>query len=117
SARSSVRLATAINDNGGTGAFSVNGVNIAWTANDSLTTVLGRINSSSANVRASYDPTTDKITMLNLATGAQDIALSDTSGNFLAAVVMTAGSVRIVVTLAQYTITQNDVTTPIQYTN
>jgi flagellar hook-associated protein 2 len=116
-ALSSARLATAVNDNAGTGAFSVNGVNISWTANDSLNTVLGRINSSSANVRASYDPTTDKITMLNLGTGAQDIALSDTSGNFLAATRLTGGAVRTVGAPAQYTLTQNNVTTPIQYSN
>jgi flagellar hook-associated protein 2 len=116
-ALSSARLATAINDNGGTGAFSVNGVSIAWTANDSLNTVLGRINSSSANVRASYDPTTDKLTMVNLGTGAQDIALSDTSGNFLAATRLLAGSVKTVGAPAQYTVTQNGVTTPTQYSN
>jgi flagellar hook-associated protein 2 len=117
-ALSSARLATAINDNGGTGSFTVNGVAINWTANDSLNTVVGRINSSSANVRASYDPTTDKINLVNLGTGAQDVALADTSGNFLAAAGLTGpGAVKTVGSPAQYTITQNGVTTATQYSN
>ncbi len=116
-ALSSAHLATAINDNGATGAFTVNGVTINWTAGDSLNTVLGRINSSSANVRAAYDPTTDKINLTNVATGAQDVALSDTSGNFLAAAGLTAGSVKTVGVPATYTITQNGVTSATQYSN
>src|SRR6266542_1001167 len=116
-ALSSANLATAINDNGGTGAFTINGVSVAWTANDSLNAVISRINSSVANVRASYDPTTDKLTLLSGTTGAQNIAVADTSGNFLNAVGLTAGSVQTAGAPAEYTITQNGTTTATQYSN
>jgi flagellar hook-associated protein 2 len=116
-ALSNANLVTAIDDNGGTGSFKVNGVDITWTANDSLNSVLTRINASTANVRASYDPSSDKISLVSLNTGAQDVALSDTSGNFLAAVGLGAGSMKTVGAPAEYTITQNGTTSPTQYSN
>lgn len=117
SSLATANLAVAINDNAGTGEFSINGVKIKWTANDSLNAVVSRINASVANVRASYDPTTDKLTLQNGGTGAQSIAVADTSGNFLSAVGLTAGAVQNVGAPAEYTITQNGVTTPTQYSN
>jgi flagellar hook-associated protein 2 len=70
----------------GTGSFTVNGKTINWDASkDTLSTVLGKINSSGAGVTAVYDPMTDSISMANSATGNQTIALSDTSGGLLSA--------------------------------
>jgi flagellar hook-associated protein 2 len=80
---SQANLATAVN---GTGKFKVNGVEISWDASqDSISTVLSKINNSSAGVVASYDPTGDKVTLVSKNTGSTSIALQDETGNFLAA--------------------------------
>jgi flagellar hook-associated protein 2 len=98
------------------GSFSVNGVAISWTNGDSVNAVLNRINSSSAGVTASYDPTRDRVTLTNTATGAQNISLSDTSGNFLQAMNL-IGASQTFGGPASYTITQNGVTTATQFSN
>ena len=98
------------------GTFSINGVAINWTNGDSVNAVLSRINSSSAGVTASYDPTKDKVTLTNTSTGAQSISLSDTTGNFLQAMGLT-GAPQTYGAPAAYTITQNGVTTATQYSN
>ena len=98
------------------GTFSVNGVAINWTNGDSVNAVLSRINSSSAGVTASYDPIRDKVTLTNTSTGAQSISLADTSGNFLQAMHL-IGASQTYGAPAAYTITQNGVTTPTQYSN
>lgn len=82
-ALSSANLSTAVS---ASGSFSVNGVAINWSSGDSLSSVLGRINSAGAGVSATYDPTADRVTFTNLSTGNQAISLADTSGNFLQAV-------------------------------
>lgn len=98
------------------GAFSINGVAISWTNGDSINAVLNRINSSSAGVTASYDPTTDGVTLTNTGTGAQSISLADTSGNFLQAMHLT-GAGQTYGGPASYTITQNGVTSAAQFSN
>ncbi len=98
------------------GSFNVNGVAISWTNQDSINDVLNRINASSAGVAASYDPTKDKVTLTNSATGAQSISLSDTTGNFLAAMHL-AGAAQQYGAASSYTITQNGVTSATQYSN
>ncbi len=98
------------------GSFNVNGVAISWTNQDSINDVLNRINASSAGVSASYDPTKDKVTLTNSATGAQSISLSDTTGNFLQAMHL-AGAAQQYGAAASYTITQNGVTSATQYSN
>ena len=98
------------------GTFSINGVAISWTNSDSINAVLNRINSSSAGVTASYNPSTDKISLTNNNTGAQSISLSDTSGNFLQAMHV-IGATQTYGAAAQYTTTQNGVTSPTQYSN
>src|SRR5260221_6238906 len=101
---------------GASGTFSINGVAINWTNGDSVNAVLSRINSSSAGVTASYDPTKDKVTLTNTSTGAQNISLSDSSGNFLQAMHL-IGAPQTYGAPAAYTITQNGVTTATQYSN
>jgi flagellar hook-associated protein 2 len=84
---SSANFSTTISDGGsGTGKFKVNGVEISFNvSSDSLTTVMNRINSSTAGVTASYDRTTDRLQLTNKSTGDLGVALEDVTGNFLAA--------------------------------
>lgn len=72
--------------------FSINGVEIAVDSdNDSLNTVINKINNSSAGVTALYDDMNKKIVLTSkkegLVNGAdrssKDISLTDTTGNFL----------------------------------
>jgi flagellar hook-associated protein 2 len=78
-----------------TGSFKVNGKTITWDASkDTLSTVLGKINSSGTGVSAIYDPTTDSVRMTNVGTGSQSIDLDPASdnGGFLAAMHLTGGT-------------------------
>jgi flagellar hook-associated protein 2 len=78
----------------GTGSFMVNGQTITWDASkDTISSVLNKINASSANVRAAYDPTSDSVTLTNTNTGSQSVALSNDTGGFLAAMHLMGGSV------------------------
>src|SRR5581483_10851254 len=81
------RLVTPISglDASNNGAFTINGVTISYSATDSITSVLGKINASSAGVTATYDPLSDKITLQSTKTGSTTISLQDVQGNFLAA--------------------------------
>lgn len=61
-----------------TGKLKINGVEIAYdTANDSLNNLMSAINSSEANVLASYDAINDKIMLTSKSTGATNIAITD----------------------------------------
>jgi flagellar hook-associated protein 2 len=101
---------------GSSGSVLINGATINWSATDSLSTVLNRINASSANVRATYDPIADKVTLANLATGNQSISMSDVSGNLLQTLGLSQSNEQFGKT-AQYTVTQNGVTSATQYSN
>jgi flagellar hook-associated protein 2 len=81
------RLATPISglDAQGNGKFSINGVEIAYSATDSLADVVNRINASTAGVTAAYDAVQDRLRISALQTGAQSISLQDVTGNLLAA--------------------------------
>ncbi|HEY5228712.1 MAG TPA: flagellar filament capping protein FliD [Opitutaceae bacterium] len=80
-------------DSSGNGTFSVNGVSIAYNVNtDSLSTVLGRINNSSAGVTASFNPSSDSVTISNNSTGDTGIGVNDTSGNLASVLGLTSGS-------------------------
>jgi len=69
-----------------TGSFKINGVEIAYDATkDTLSSVVSRINSSAANVTASYDSLSDRLILTSRSTGSTLISLEDVSGNFLAA--------------------------------
>jgi flagellar hook-associated protein 2 len=105
------------------GSFTINGTTINWANTDSLSTVLNRINTSTAGVKATYDPNADKVTLTNTATGNSAISLSEVASppnqsGFMAALglvgtnaVSTAGK------SAQFTITSNGVTGPTQYSS
>ena len=89
----SADLQTAITDGGGAGAFTVNGVTINFTAGlDTVQSVLDKINNSDAGVSASYDVVNNRFVLANKITGDVGIALSDVSGNFLAATGLAGGA-------------------------
>ncbi len=80
-------------DSAGNGSFSVNGVAISYNANtDTIQSIIGKINGSSAGVTASYDPQTDRMVLLNNVTGDLGITASDASGNLLSALGLTTGA-------------------------
>jgi len=95
-ALSSAKLSTVVNDGGsGAGRFKINGVEIAFDAGvDSISSVLKRINDSTAGVTASYDSVNDRFMLTSKVTGDIGIALEDVSGNFLAATGLSGGSLQ-----------------------
>ena len=82
------RLATPIAglDPSGNGSFTLNGVAINYKDTDSVTSIVNRINASSAGVTAFYDPIQDRMRITASQTGARTMTMSDTQGNFLAAI-------------------------------
>ena len=75
------------------GSFMVNGRQITWDASkDTVSSVLNKINVSGAGVTAVYDPTQDAVTLTNIATGSQSIALTNDTGGLLAALHLNGGS-------------------------
>jgi len=92
-ALSSANFATPILDGGsGTGEFKINGVSINFATTDTVSTMLKRINDSSAGVSASYDTVNDRFVLSNKGTGDIGMALEDVSGNFLAATGLSGGA-------------------------
>ena len=81
------RLTTAIAglDGSGNGTFKINDVEITYKSTDSITSIINRINASSAGVSAFYDPVQDRLRFGASQTGARTMTLQDTQGNFLAA--------------------------------
>ena len=80
-------------DSGGNGSFSINGVSIAYNVNnDSLSAILGRINTSTAGVTAAYDAATDRVVLTNKTTGDTGMAVSEGAGGLLDALGLVAGS-------------------------
>ncbi len=78
------RLATSLSAT--TGTFSINGVQIAYDAdNESLNDIISKINGAGTGVTATYDGTGDTLKLSADATGSIAISLVDVSGNFLAA--------------------------------
>lgn len=78
---------------GGAGSFAINGVSISYdAATDSLTSLVSRINRSSAGVTAAYDAASDRFTLTNNATGDLGLGVTDDANGLLAALGITAGS-------------------------
>lgn len=67
------------------GTFKVNGEQIAVAANDSINSVLQKINDSDANVTASFDAATERIKLTHKETGNNSISLSNDNSGFFAA--------------------------------
>jgi flagellar hook-associated protein 2 len=84
-------------------------VSIAYDASvDSLSTMLERINNSSAGVNASYDAASDRLVLANQGTGDLGITASDTTGNLLAALGLTSGTTFTSGRNAEFTINDGD---------
>ena len=75
-------------------AFEINGEKFKFSQNDTLSRVMDTINNNAkANVRISYDETSDKFTITAKQTGAGDnIRLAETSGTFFAAIGINASN-------------------------
>ena len=72
------------------GSFKVNDATITVTGSDTIYTILSKINSSSAGVTATFDATSDSITLTSSEYGTgQEISLSEDSSGFLEAVKLT----------------------------
>ena len=81
-----LRTAVTAVDGSGNGSFSINGVAIAYNANtDSVSTVLSRINTSSAGVTAAYDRLADRFTLTNRTTGDTGLTVTEAPGGLLGA--------------------------------
>ena len=91
----SANLATAITavDGAGAGSFSINGVSIAFNKDtDTISSLMARINQSTAGVTASYDNANDRMTLSNNTTGDVGISVSESAGGVLAALGLSGGS-------------------------
>jgi flagellar hook-associated protein 2 len=76
-----------------TGVLTINGAAINYnTTTDSLTTIITRINNSTAGVVASIDRTNDQLLIAKKDTGAVAIDIADTSGTLGAALKMAPGT-------------------------
>ena len=66
--------------------LSINAVDFTFQKTDSLSTIMNRINASTAGVTMGYSSITDKFTMTANASGAgENITVADTTGNLLSA--------------------------------
>jgi flagellar hook-associated protein 2 len=80
-------------DSSGNGSFTVNGVSISYNVNtDTVSSIIGDINSSTAGVTANYDPSSDRVILTNNATGNTGISVADTSGTLMASLGLGSGA-------------------------
>ncbi len=78
-----------------TGSFTINGVSVAVDRDvDTLTSLLGKINSAGAGVSAVYDSATDKIVLTSSSPSEDLITLADSTGFLTAARLATGNTVR-----------------------
>ena len=66
-------------------SFSINGTSFTFDQDDTLSTVISKVNSSSAGVTMKYDTLTDKLMLTSTTKGAgKTLTTSDTDGTFVA---------------------------------
>jgi hypothetical protein len=75
------------------GSFMVNGVAIAVAADDTINSVLTKITNSAAGVTASYDSTTELVTLVAKSSGGGPITVGGDTSGFLAAVKLNGSAV------------------------
>ncbi|HEX7591082.1 MAG TPA: flagellar filament capping protein FliD [Candidatus Limnocylindrales bacterium] len=76
-----------------TGKLTINGVDIAYnTTTDTLSSIISRMNNSTAGVIASIDRTNDKLILTRKDTGALALDIQDTSGNLGATLKLAPGT-------------------------
>ncbi len=77
----------------GSGSFAINGVSISYnSATDTISSLISRINKSTAGVTASYDSANDRMMLTNNTTGDVGIGVTDDSNGILAALGLTSGA-------------------------
>jgi flagellar hook-associated protein 2 len=105
-ASASLNTAVTAVDGSGNGQFTINGVQIDYNVNtDSVQTVLGRINASTAGVTATYDATQGRFLLTNKSTGDLGITISESAGGLLGAMGLTgAGATTIAGKNAEFTV-------------
>ncbi len=75
------------------GAFTVNGVSIAWdSTTETLNDIISKVNSSSAGVVMAYDATADRFKLTNKSTGSTAISVADSTGTLAQALRLTDGT-------------------------
>jgi flagellar capping protein FliD len=71
---------------------NINGVELSFSGNDTIETILSKVNSSAANVRMAYSSITGNFEISSKVSGhANRIDMSDVQGNFLGALFGSAG--------------------------
>ena len=103
----SARLAQSITavDATGTGTFRINGETFTYNVHqDSLATVLDRINAASIGVVAAYDSTTDRVSLRNSVTGDLGIHVNESAGGLLAALAIDTDSSLVRGSAARFTV-------------
>jgi flagellar hook-associated protein 2 len=73
-----------------TGTFTINGISINYNSGDSLDTLIGNINASSAGVSATYDSYEDQIVLSGTQRGPQNITVADGTSNIATALRLTS---------------------------
>lgn len=79
-------------------SFTINGVDFTFSGNDTLRTVMNRINNSNAGVTLTYNSLTDRFSLTNKNTGAAQTLTFDDSqsgGNFLKALGLKADGAQV----------------------
>ncbi|MFB4331575.1 flagellar filament capping protein FliD [Paenibacillus sp. CR_12] len=75
-------------------SMTINGVEVSYSKDDTLQSIINKINQSNAGVALSYDSAGDQFVFVSRDTGkAAKIDAQDTEGNFLAAIKMDTGVV------------------------
>jgi flagellar hook-associated protein 2 len=72
------------------GNFTINGVSVTYSSTDTLTSLISKINASSAGVVATYDNYTDRLTLTSSSRGAQSITVADGTSNIGTALRLTS---------------------------
>jgi flagellar hook-associated protein 2 len=91
-ANAGLRTSITAVDGDGNGAFTINGVEIAYNVNtDSLSGIVSRINQAGAGVSASYDSVNDRVVFTNSSTGDIGLSVSEAAGGLLGALGLTGG--------------------------
>lgn len=78
------KLGDLMNISGGAYSFSINGQSFTFLSTDTVSTMIGKINSSNAGVRLSYSSATDKFSLETTSTGEQyGIEIQQSTGNLM----------------------------------
>ncbi|MEO7414861.1 MAG: flagellar filament capping protein FliD [Opitutaceae bacterium] len=92
-------------DGSGNGTFSINGVSFAYNVNtDTLSSLITRINQSTAGVTATYDPANDRVKLTNKTTGDVGISVNEAAGGLLGAFGLTTAGTLVHGENAEFTV-------------